>query len=609
MPAIESKDYNVGELLNDFYAVPDYQREYVWRADEVEQLLSDILDEQADDPNTEYFVGSIVTCEGQSGRLDLIDGQQRMTTLFVILCAFRDRLIVLGQTSSAAADSLLATQKIDLKGHESFEVRLDLQYADAGGLLAELVAGKVPEARNRTRSMTNIMTAYDTATGFYKREFGDDVGALRAFFGYLINRVKLIRVKTDSLTRALKIFETINDRGIGLDDMDLLKNLLFMKAKVDEFEKLKVEWKSLVDSLHRAGEKPLRFLRYFILSNHGEQKLREDKLYDWLMDKKNEAKIGYAAQPLRFVAKLKDAARAYVSFMNGLGPDGHPHPDVEALQALTGKSTRQHLILLLAGRDLPAEVFSALCRDAEQLLFVYLVTRQNNRDFESIFPAWAVQLSQIKTLDAYYAFATDTFDKRRSELASRFLREFSLLDVASLKKFQQRYIVAKLTQAVDLAAFGAASERHRWLSGYCDGGADHIEHITPQTPDSDVRTEFGEGADDHSVIWSIGNLALTEAAINHSLGNKPYTGQEGAYLPKRPLKSAVYPDSQYLLTRSISKKIEIGRNTAIDRAVVKLEPFAVWNREAVARRTQMLTDLACKVWRVDLAAPVAIAIA
>ena len=97
MPAIESKDFTVGDLLKDFYAVPDYQREYVWGQDSVEQLLDDIRAEQADAPTTEYFIGSIVTCPGLGGRLALIDGQQRMTTLFAILCAYRDRLRSLGQ--------------------------------------------------------------------------------------------------------------------------------------------------------------------------------------------------------------------------------------------------------------------------------------------------------------------------------------------------------------------------------------------------------------------------------------------------------------------------------------------------------------------------------
>ena len=246
-------------------------------------------------------------------------------------------------------------------------------------------------------------------------------------------------------------------------------------------------------------------------------------------------------------------------------------------------------------------MFAALCRDTERLLFVYLITRQNNREFETMFPSWAIKLQDIRTIDAYNSFAAGTFEKRRSELAGRFMREFAALEVESLKKFHQRYIIAKLTQAVDLAGYGETSEGHIWLSRYCDTGAAHIEHITPQTPDEDVRKEFGEGSDDPRVVWSIGNLALAEGAINSSLGNKPYAAGEGLYASKRPLKSNVYPNSQYLLTRSISKKIEIGRDTAIDRAVAEFEPFASWNREGVMRRAQMLTALASKVWRVDSA--------
>lgn len=596
MPTIESNDLSVGDALKDFYAVPDYQREYVWDDDQVGQLLSDIRAEQADAPETDYFVGSIVTCEGKQGRYDLIDGQQRMTTLFVVLCAYRDRLRALGQTQNTVADTLLATQKVDNEGQESFEVRLDLQYEDAGKLIVGLVQGEIPEAKTWTRSMTNIMIAYSTATRFYEKEFGDDVAAIRKFFGYLINRVKLIRVRTDSLARALKIFETINDRGVGLDAIDLLKNLLFMKSRPADFDKLKVGWKKLVDALHDAGEKPLRFLRYVILSTYGDQKLREDELYSWLVD--NEPKVGYASKPIAFVEALNDAATAYLNFMGGRGVDGKPHADMEAVQLLAGKATRQHLILLLAARNLPEEIFSAVCRDAEHLMFVYLIAGQNFREFETLFPVWAQQFSVIKTLDEYETFAKSTFGKRRQDLADRFRREFPMLQVDQMRKFQQRYVIAKLTQAVDLAGFGETSPGHVWLSRYCDGGANHVEHITPQTPSDAVRAEFGEGADDPGIIWSIGNLALAEAAINHSLGNKPYTAADGKYPELRPLKREVYPQSQHLLTRSISQQIEIGKNTAIDRAVAAFTPFEVWNREAVRKRAEILTELAGKVWRV-----------
>jgi uncharacterized protein with ParB-like and HNH nuclease domain len=76
------------------------------------------------------------------------------------------------------------------------------------------------------------------------RHLGTDPAELLRFYGYLTNKVKVIRIETPTVAMALKIFETINDRGVGLDAMDLLKNLLFMHAKGDEFGKLKTIWKN-----------------------------------------------------------------------------------------------------------------------------------------------------------------------------------------------------------------------------------------------------------------------------------------------------------------------------------------------------------------------------
>jgi uncharacterized protein with ParB-like and HNH nuclease domain len=221
---IESQDISVAGLFQSFYAVPDYQREYVWNTEQVEQLLTDILGEMnGTDPehSPEYFIGSIVVCPGQSGLLDLIDGQQRMTTLYVTLCAIRDRLRALGAADSGVLNSQIAAASIDASGEEVRRYRLDLQYEDSGDALTRLADGKEIE-RTGTLSMKNIANAHHVVTRFLTSEFGEDIGALKRFYGYLCNKVKLIRIQTEDVAKALKIFETINDRGVGLNSMDLL---------------------------------------------------------------------------------------------------------------------------------------------------------------------------------------------------------------------------------------------------------------------------------------------------------------------------------------------------------------------------------------------------
>jgi hypothetical protein len=141
----------------------------------------------------------------------------------------------------------------------------------------------------------------------------------------------------------------------------LLKNLLFMKASRDAFENLKAHWKELQDIIFEMGEKPLRFLRYFIFSRYDVDILREDEIYGWFA--RNRKLCGYAASPLGFAKELLLAAQAYRNFFRECDQGGNENRYLESLQLLGGKAARQHLILLLAGRHLPADCsISSLAR-------------------------------------------------------------------------------------------------------------------------------------------------------------------------------------------------------------------------------------------------------
>ena len=83
-------DLTVEKTFKEFYIVPDYQREYVWEAEKhVIQLLNDMYDAYSANKDKEYFIGTTVVFNN-NGQLELIDGQQRTTTLFLMLCAFRN---------------------------------------------------------------------------------------------------------------------------------------------------------------------------------------------------------------------------------------------------------------------------------------------------------------------------------------------------------------------------------------------------------------------------------------------------------------------------------------------------------------------------------------
>lgn len=583
MAAIESRDVSVKELFQKFYIVPRYQREYVWEKNQVVQLLGDIRSEQLEGEHSEYFIGSVVVCPSQTekGADDLIDGQQRVTTLFIILCAIRDRLSALGEENLEGIKKSIVDVDTDQYGNDCHRARLEPQYKDAEGAFDDLIEGR-KISRKDTRSIKNIAVSYNVVKEFLSNDLEDSVVEIKKFFGYLMANVKLIKIYTDSFGRALKIFETINDRGVGLNAMDLLKNLLFMNADKEKFEHLQECWKFIVDELYKINEKPLRFLRYFIFSTWGVPRLAKDELYEWLI--KNDKKIGLRDNPVGFTERLKEALKAYAFFMKKKDSRGEQNYILENISFLYRKHTsaRQYLVLLLAGRSLPSEIFSALCRDIESFLFVCILVKEEIRTFEALFAKWSLLLSRVRTMEDYKVFSRETFQAQKKKHASKFYDMFKAIDDRSLPKYQFDYVLGKLTQAVDRDAYGSDHP----LSYYCNAKEIHLEHILPQKSASDVYKEFGMGADDPSLIWSIGNLALVEKSINMSLGNKVFS-----------YKKRIYPKSRYLLTRIISEKPDIG-NTAIDRAVHHMHPFDEWNKDSIRQRARWLADLACTVWNV-----------
>lgn len=580
---IQSDDSSVASLFQAFYAVPDYQREYVWETEQVEQLLADVYEEMGDaaaQDAPEYFIGSIVVCPGQEGVLDLIDGQQRMTTLYITLCAIRDRLDALGAAPSSVLNSQIADAIVDVTGEERRRYRLDLQYEDSGDALIYLAEGKGIDSPT-TQSMRNMRNAHHVITRFLVAEFADDPAAVRRFYGYLTNKVKLIRIQTEDVAKALKIFETINDRGVGLNSMDLLKNLLFMKTPPGQFDKLKDTWKELQDTIFRMKEKPLRFLRYFIFSRYDVDRiLREDEIYGWFS--KNDATVGYSQDPIGFAKELVKAARAYEQFREGKNEKGERNRFLDNIRLLGGSAARQHLILLLAGRHLSTFLFNRLASEVESLFFCYILTREPTRNFEYNFARWAPKLRAVNTEPELDEFIMARFTKEKANLTARFDDAMGRLSLGNLQIYRFQYVLAKLTQQVDFWAYGE-TEGTCWLGNYVSGGYD-VEHIFPQTPKAEAAAEFGP-ISDPEIVQRLGNLVLVEKSINTSLGNRPYS-------EKRP----VYQQSKLLLTRALSERPKVGANTRIDRAVATIEPYAAWNEAAIHDRQRSLVTLARAVW-------------
>jgi len=605
MARIENHKYSIEEAFREcFYIVPDYQREYVWTEKEVHQLLEDI-GEQIDAGTTrEYFIGTVlVSPTDQKNHYEVIDGQQRLTTFFLLLCALKH--LFQGEPQLQMIAGLISTSYVDSDGEVRTNLKLEPRYESAGEVMAKLVeldtepqavrAGIQAAGISSFGSLENLVNAYSTLYRYLKDNY-DDTAKLKKYWGYLANNVVFIQISTD-VSSALKIFETINERGVGLNPMDLLKNLLFTQVKQTQFTQLKDEWKKITKPLEKEKEKPLRFLRYFLMANYviknerGDAVVREDEIYDWFIAKGNAALCDYEGKPFDFVRKVIRNVEHYLAFANGLGNDGKPSLAMDSLKRLAGGAFSLHYVLLLAAANFPKPLFDHFVAQLESFLFYYIFTKTPTKDLERSFSQWADELRAIaETTDPVKqkvqlnAFVADRFEKnmagKSQELADA-LKRFTLY---LMQQYRTRYLLARLTQHVELAFSGLKTPGS--LEPFTKL---EIEHIMPDNPKAELRATWA--AENPNAVYDdyknrLGNLTLLEKPINIVAGNDFYA-----------VKQIEYGKSGNYLTRSLVALTEVGQNTSISRINAKLDAFPNWNAASIDKRHAMLIALAQDVWK------------
>jgi uncharacterized protein with ParB-like and HNH nuclease domain len=582
-------DYlDLEKCFKNFYVVPDYQREYVWEERQVNQLLSDVFDEFDNNHNKEYFIGTTVVFKDNNGSYELIDGQQRTTTLFLIICALKSVYSDWGLDTDTL-DRMIKDKTVNALGDSIDKYKLELQYKDSSNIL-NVISSLSDRPLNLKGSAERLFNAYENTIAFLTQNFrADKPDQLKKFFVYLYRKLKFIQIETPEINDALKIFETINERGIGLNPMDLLKNLIFRQVERNEFTKLNTKWQQLVSILDKNNEKPLRFLRYFIMANYnvnspkGDEILREDEIYKWITKPENTIQCNYEKEPFDFVELLIENAEIYVKYFKGDDQNGQ-NIFLNNIRKLGGGSFRQHLILLLAGRKLPKPLFDHLAKQIETLIFFYFITREPTKEFERNFSKWAKGLINIKTEGELDQFIKEKIEPEVDDKKNSYKNSFLDLNQNSLQQYRVRYILAKIAQYIDQQRLG--SYIPQTLDNYITTGIE-VEHILPFTPENGLREKIGEEYDEVKI--KLGNLTLLEKSINASIGNNDfYNHKVGEYS-----KSSIY------LTKSISILENVGTNTAITRINQRLKSFTDWNSSTIKERQELLFNLSNSIWKVD----------
>ena len=609
MKEIQGEAKTIRKLLNAAkYSIDYYQREYKWQSKQLTELLDDLstafLDGYKPDHDRaevqkygHYFLGSIIV-SSRDGKNYIIDGQQRLTTLTLLLIYLHRRQ--LERADRVKLDEMIFSEKY---GKKSF----NLDVAERVVCMESLFNGQHFDANGSPESVQNIVARYRDIELSFPQQIDDT--ALVYFADWLIENVHLVEITAYSDEDAYTIFETMNDRGLNLTPLDMLKGYLLANI-TDEQQRATANqlWKNRVRQLVESGkEEDSDAVKAWLRSQYAE-KIRERKkgalpedfdrlgteFHRWVKD--NSQKIGLAKSGdfFRFVQQdMEFFTRHYLRVREA---SNRLTPGLETIfYNAQHEFTLQYPLLLapLKATDTDAEVDRKL-RIVGAFVDVLIARRCVNYlmlTYSTMSYAVFLVMRDIRAKSAEELVVI--LKKKLSELGCDFNgttdgRRKGMPDFG-LNLWSKRYIhqlLARMTAYVE----EKSGMKNRFEEYVAEGKNRYeIEHIWANHPERHT-TEFPDAADFDNWRNSMGGLLLLPKSFNASYGDLPYADKLQHYF------------GQNLLARSLNLQC-YERNpgflkfTAESGLAFKAHPQ--FNKADLEARQKLYQNLAEQIWSPD----------
>jgi hypothetical protein len=313
---VDGKGRTIRELLGGRkYSIDYYQREYKWKSKQVTELIEDLTGkfrESHEDDNERsavaeyghYFLGSVIVSD-KDGEKFIIDGQQRLTTLSLLLIFLQRQLADPDQKAQVA--ELIFSQRF---GKRSF----NLDIPERTDCMEALYQGEPFDENSQSESVANILARYSDIQENFPEELLSK--ALPYFVDWLIENVHLVEITAYSDDDAYTIFETMNDRGLSLAPADMLKGYLLANIE-DQGRRSAASqvWKERVSALLDIGkDEDADGIKSWLRSQHAET-IRERKrgaapqdfdligteFHRWVRDREKTLHLQASADFSRFI--------------------------------------------------------------------------------------------------------------------------------------------------------------------------------------------------------------------------------------------------------------------------------------------------------------------
>lgn len=548
------------------YHVPPFQRDYSWGEDEWDDLWQDITALFEPDGEPAHYMGYLVLQSSDSKRFDIIDGQQRLTTLSILVLAGLSYLNDLVAAGLDADDnrrrkdqlqnsyigfvdpvSLVPRSKLELNRHNN---RFYQTYL-------------VPLERIPQRGLNASEHQLRKAFGWFKERLKTRLGTqpdsgqnFAAFIDSLVDKLFFTVITVTDELNAFKVFETLNARGVRLSATDLLKNYLFSLISQGEIHEAEVQaletlWERIVGLL--GSESFPEFLRVFW--NSRNKLVRKTDLF-----KAIRRSITTREGAFTLVRDLDYCADIYSALRDS--QDARWYPDEShALKQLVMFGVRQPLAMLLACYqrffDDERQSFTSILRAIAVISLRYnVICNLPTHEQETLYNEIARKVS-----DGSY----ETYRQVREALRRVYPDERQFKGAFAEKEL--RTTNSRNKKVVLYILFEIERQRSGQDFDF-ESATYNLEHVLPENPSADWA--YIEEAKQNRLIYRLGNMTPMETNRNRDLGNADYG-----------TKRAVYGQSDFQITRAIA------------------DHYETWDETTIESRQKRLADVAAGIWRIN----------
>ena len=272
----EANDKIIKDVFKNFYIIPRFQRPYSWQKEEVEELLNDIIEN-----NDNYFIGSIVTYKSNGDFKGIVDGQQRLTTLILVLTAIKYIAISLSNNDLAEGTGIYLQRKNDIN-KDTPTINTETSYPTyqkiiTGEYVNQNIIPSLPEEKQILEIfefvkyyINKYLDGFVSKITNFERKNEIKNNKLLELRNKILNLV-VIYIELDDEDDAYTIFETLNTRGIDLSNEDLIKNYVMQKldTRSTAIDTPKDRWNNLTQYINNSKDNLSSFLLYQWISHNG----------------------------------------------------------------------------------------------------------------------------------------------------------------------------------------------------------------------------------------------------------------------------------------------------------------------------------------------------